>query len=918
MEREKITFNVNGVYKTLDVDPEKSLLDVLRKDFHLTGTKRGCDGGQCGACSVLVEGKLQLSCSIAIGKVGGKEVMTIEGLGTPDHLHPIQEAFVEAGAIQCGFCTPGMIIATKSLLDKNPRPSIEEVKKALVWNLCRCTGYVKIFDAVMLASQRLAGSPTKPRSQSERNCVGKNIPMLDAVEKATGLAKYGDDLWFPDMLYGKVVRSPYAHAEILGIDVEAASTMPGVCAIITAEDITGPNLYGRFIKDDPVLCRDRVRFVGDPVALVVAGTEKQAEEASARVKVNYRPLPTTFDAMEALTETAPKLHLTGNICSEKKIVTGDTERSFKESDYVLQKTYITHFAEHAYMEPEAGVGYIDEEGRIVVVAGTQSPHFTQSEIAYALGLEKDQVRVIQATTGGGYGGKHEVAIHCLLALAVLHLRRPVKIRYTRQESMATTCKRHPFRMDLKVGAKKDGSLCALQANYIANTGAYTESGPGVFTRALLHTNGPYHFPNLDISITGVFTNNPSAAGMRGFGVPQVALAIESHLDQIAQDIGLDPWELRYKNAYTSENILPTGHRIPGNVQIRKCLEVLKPYYDKIKADVADRNRKSNLIRYGVGLAATMYGIGQTGILFPSRVKVYLEEDGTLVVRAGVADVGQGAVTGLVQIAADEFGVPFHRVRIFSTDTLTEPDSGPTAASRQIFFTGKVVCSALKKLKQMMSDVATQIFEREVEKINLVYSEEGTFVFPDEDPKLSLPIFEFLKMAERKGVILEAEDIYNPGLTYYDHKSQKGQPYPAYTYATQVVEVSVNEKTGKTEVLRVVAAQDVGRAINPKMVEGQLEGSILMGIGWALKERFIPGETESFATYPIPCCKEVPEIITLLVEEDEPGAPFGAKGVAEAAMVPTAPAILNAIANATGIRLYEIPVDVKQLVRKGER
>jgi CO/xanthine dehydrogenase Mo-binding subunit len=470
-------------------------------------------------------------------------------------------------------------------------------------------------------------------------------------------------------------------------------------------------------------------------------------------------------------------------------------------------------------------------------------------------------------------------------------------------------------MDLKVGVKKDGIFCALQANYFANTGAYTESGPGVFTRALLHTNGPYHFPNMDISIIGVFTNNPSAAGMRGFGVPQVALAIESHIDQIAQDIGLDPWEIRYRNAYTSERILPTGHKIPGNVEIRKCLEVIKPYYDKIKADVADKNRNSNLIRYGVGLATTMYGIGQTGILFPSRVRVYLEEDGTLVVRAGVADVGQGAVTGLAQIAADEFGAPFHRVKIFSTDTLTEPDSGPTAASRQIFFTGKVVCSSLKRLKKMMLDVAPLIFERRVEKITLVYSDEGTFIFPDEDRRLSLPISEFMNMANKSGVILEAEDIYNPGITYYDHKTQRGQPYPAYTYAAQVVEVSVNEKTSKIEVLRAVVAQDVGRAINPKMVEGQLEGSILMGIGWALKEKFVPGETESFATYPIPRTKEVPEITTILVENDEPGAPFGAKGVAEAAMVPTAPAILNAIADATGIRLYEIPVDVNRLVRK---
>jgi CO/xanthine dehydrogenase Mo-binding subunit len=739
--------------------------------------------------------------------------------------------------------------------------------------------------------------------------------MLDAVEKATGLAKYGDDLRFPDMLYGKVVRSPHAHAEILGIDDKEALDMPGVCAILTGEHITGPNLSGRFVKDQPVLCRDRVRFVGDPVALVVAETERQAEEASARVRVNYNPLPAIFDVSEALIETASKLHPEGNICSEKKILTGDIKKGFVESEYILHQTYETPFAEHAYIEPEAGVGYIDEEGRVVVSAGTQSPHFTQIEIAYSLGLEKNEVRVIQPKIGGGFGGKHDVAIHCLLGLAALKLRRPVKIRYSRKESMTATCKRHPFRMDLKVGVKKNGSLYAIEANYIANTGAYTGVGIGVFTRTMLHATGPYYFPNVSVCVKGVFTNNPSAGGMRGFGVPQVALAIESHIDQIAQDIGIDPWELRYKNAYTSEHILPTGHPIPGNVGIRKCLEVIKPHYVAMKSDVTKRNKDSNDVRYGVGIGAAMFGIGNTGILFPSRVQVYLEEDGILVVRAGVADVGQGTITGLSQIAADKFGIPFNKVKMFSTDTLTEPDSGPTAASRQIFFTGKVICGALEKLKKMMLDIAPQIFERRVEKITLAYSDEGGFIFPDEDRGLSLPIYDFVNMAKKKGRILEAEDIYDPGLTYYDHKTQKGWPYPAYTYVTQVVEVAINENTGKVDVLRVIVAQDVGRAINPKMVEGQLEGSILMGIGEVLKRKFLPGKTDSFATYPIPRSTEVPEITTILVENDEPGAPFGAKGVAEAAIVPTWAAIINAIAHATGVRFNEIPVDVNRLIRR---
>ncbi|UCE35359.1 MAG: molybdopterin-dependent oxidoreductase [Deltaproteobacteria bacterium] len=911
----KINFILNSEITEVEVDPKRSLLDVLREDLHLTGTKRGCDGGECGACSVLVNGKIRLSCSIPVGKIAGKEILTIEGLGTQDNLHPIQEAFIETGAIQCGFCTPGMILATKALLDKNPSPSLVETKKALARNLCRCTGYVKIFDAVRLASKRMEDPKISPRYEPEENVVGKNVPMLDAAGKATGTAKYGDDLFFPEIVYAKVVRSPYAHAELRGIDTRPALTMPGVHAVFTAADITGPNAYGQFVKDWPVLCRDRVRFLGAPVALVVADTEKQAIEACSRVEVDYRPLPPVFDALEAMIETSPKLYPAGNICSVNRITTGNVESGFEESEHILEKTYATHFVEHAYMEPEAGVGYIDEDGRVVVSAGTQKVHDVQSEIAYALNLKKEQVRVIQTKTGGGFGGKHEIEMHCLLALAAFKLRRPVKIRYSRKESMATSTKRHPFRLDLKIGVRKDGMLSAISSHSIANTGAHAGPGPGVFARALLHATGPYHFPNADVSVTGVFTNNPPAGGMRGFGVPQVAFAIESQLDQLAQELGMDPWELRHKNSYTSEHILPTGHALLGNVEIRKCLEVIKPYYDSIKADVAKKNGSSNGIRYGLGLAAAMYGIGMTGVQFPGRALVSFGEDGILVVRAGVADMGQGSLTGLSQMAADEFGIPFHKVKIFSTDTLTEPDSGPTAASRQMFFTGKVVCGAIQKIKDMMVEVSSQIFKRRVEKLAIRYAAEGALIYPEDERRLAISIENFVNLARKRGVILEAEDIYDPGVTSFDHETGRGQPYPAYTYATQVTEVSVNESNGKIEVLRVIAAQDVGRAINPRIVEGQLEGSIVMGIGPVLGEKFILGKTESFATYPIPRSTDIPEITTILVENDEPGAPFGAKGVAEAALVPTAPALLNAIANATGVCFNEIPVDVNRLIRK---
>ena len=898
---ERILLKVNGELRELTMDPQKSLLKVLRYDLHLTGTKCGCDGGQCGTCSVLMGPKLVLSCQIPVGEVRGREITTIEGLGSPDHLHPIQDAFIQAGAIQCGFCTPGMILATKALLDKDPRPSEEEIKRGLSRNLCRCTGYVKIIEAVKLVSRLLPG--LQPGMMSpQRGAVGQSIPLRDAQKKATGLAQYGDDLFFPGMLYGKVVRSTQAHAQILSIEIAEASACPGVRAILTSQDIPGSNAYGRFVKDQPVLCAERVRFPGDPVALVIAETEEQAEQAMTQVRVRYGPIPVTLDSLESLKETTSPIFSAGNLCAEKKLRSGDVAQGFQESDIVVQRIYQTHFVEHAYLEPEAGIGYIDERGRITVMAGTQNPYVVHQEVTQILDLQPDQVRIIQPTTGGGFGGKQDLAIHALLALATLKLRRPVKIRYSRRESMATTSKRHPYRMDLKVGAKKDGTLLSIQAHYLANTGAYTGNAPAVFARSLFHIPGPYHFPHVDLSIKGVFTNNPSAGAMRGFGVPQVTLSLECHLDELAQQLGMDPWELRYRNALTAEHILPTGHRIPGKVEMRRCLETIKPYYEQLKRENIDQKPPRG-IRHGVGLAAGMYGIGLTGLRFPGRARVSLDEDGILVIRTAVADLGQGVLTTLAQIAADGFGFPVQKTQVFCSDTLTDPDTGPTSASRQIYFTGNAVLRGLEKLRSIILQLAPQIFEQPVAQVSFsdhVIAIEG-------NPLSAMPLAEFVRMAKEKGGKLEVEEVYEPEDITVDPETGKGRPYPAYTFAAQVAEVAVQEKTWEVQVKRVVAVQDVGRAINPQIVEGQIEGCIMMGIGWTLKEIFEPGKTDSFAKYPLPRSIEVPEIKIILVETNEPGAPFGAKGVGECPILPTTPAILNAVAQATGARFYEIPL-----------
>ena len=902
---ERIRLKVNGEFRELTVDPQKSLLKVLRYDLRLTGTKCGCDGGRCGTCSVLVGPKLVLSCQIPVGKVGGRKITTIEGLGSPDHLHPIQEAFIQAGAIQCGFCTPGMILATKALLDKNPQPSEEEIIRGLARNLCRCTGYVKIIEAVKLASEFLFGLQ-RGFVSSQRGAVGQSIPLLDAHKKATGLAQYGDDLFFPGMLHGKVVRSTQAHARIRSVEIAEASACPGVQAILTSQDIPGSNAYGSFVKDQPVLCAARVRFAGDPIALVIAETEEQAEQAVTQVRVHYEPLPVSLDPLESLQETTSPLHPGGNLCAEKKLFSGDIAQGFQESDKVIQRIYQTHFVEHAYLEPEAGIGYHDEKGRITIIAGTQNPYVVHQEVTQILSLQPDQVRIIQPTTGGGFGGKQDLAIHALLALAAFKVRRPVKIRYSRRESMTTTSKRHPYLMDLKVGAKKDGTLLSIQAHYLANTGSYTGNAPPVFARSLFHIPGPYYFPHVDLSLKGVFTNNPSAGAMRGFGVPQVTLALECLLDELAKELGMDPWDLRYRNALTAEDILPTGQKIPGKVEMRRCLEAIKPYYEDFKKENINTKPPQG-IRRGLGLAAGMYGIGFTGVRFPGRARVSLEEDGTLVIRAAVSDLGQGVVTTLTQIAADGLGFPVQKTQVFCADTLTDPDTGPTSASRQIFFTGNAVLRGLERLRSIILQLAPQIFEQPVAQV--CFSADAIAI--EGKPLSAMPRSEFVRMAKEKGQKLEIEEIYEPEDIALDPKTGKGRPYPAYTFAAQVAEVDVQEITGKVQVKRVVAVQDIGRAINPQIVEGQIHGCILMGIGWALKEVFVPGKTDSFAQYPLPRSIDVPKIKIILVETNEPGAPFGAKGVGECPILPTAPAILNAVAQATGVRSFKIPLRIRR-------
>ncbi|MBF7084462.1 molybdopterin-dependent oxidoreductase [Desulfallas sp. Bu1-1] len=548
-----------------------TLVDVLREKLGLTGTKKGCNSGECGACTVLLDGQPVASCVLPALKAQGKQIITVEGLGTAKELHPLQKAFLVHGAVQCGFCTPGMLMSAKALLDKNPSPTPEEIKMAISGNLCRCTGYKKIIDAVMAAAAELRGEKTITMPTVGEQVVGSSVPRVDGIPKVTGQAKFADDLSFPNMLYAKVLRSAHAHALIKNINTKRAKALPGVIAVLTADDVPGRNGYGIHIKDQPVLAKDKVRHYGDAVAVVAAETLKIAEQALELIEVDYEPLPGVFTVEDALKPGAPKIHPNGNLVLHRKVYKGDIEKGFQEADVIIEDTFKTPMVEHAYIEPEAGIGVYDG-GKIIVYAVSQGVHYHRSEIAANLNYPVSKIRVVQTTTGGGFGGKIDNSVHILVALLALKTGRPVKLTYTRAESIIASTKRHPFTMRYKLGARKDGKLVAAEVEIYGDTGAYNSYGTAVLTRVATCALGPYEVPNVKIDTYTVYTNNPVSGAMRAFGAPQAAIAHEAIMDELAKKIGISPVEIRRINAFRKGSATPTGQILNDGVGILETIE----------------------------------------------------------------------------------------------------------------------------------------------------------------------------------------------------------------------------------------------------------------------------------------------------------------------------------------------------------
>ena len=904
-----VQLSVNGEPVQAQVSPDLNLMDFLREYVGLTGTKNGCNSGQCGACSVILNGKLRRACLVRMSKVDGCSVETIEGLSSKGDLHPLQYTFVEQGAVQCGFCTPGMIMASKALLDRNPEPSADEIKTAFKVNnnLCRCTGYINIINAVQSAGEMLRKGETPPAIVPEGDQVRTTLLTQDAIGLVTGRTLFGDDFRLEGMLHAKILWAEYPHAEILDIDTSQAEAMQGVELVLTAKDVPGKNQCGIIERDQPAWAEDRVRYIGDAVATVYAQTLGIADAALNKIKVNYKVLPGVFTPQDAARPDAPKIHAKGNLAHHASIERGDVDAAFEECAVIVEGDYTTPFIEHGFLEPESGIAYPTPDGGVVLKMGTQCAFDVRTQLSEIMDLPEEKIRVVQLPMGGAFGGKEDLIIEQHLALGAYKTGKPVKLVLTREESLRVHVKRHPTWLHYKTGAAEDGRILALETKVIADAGVYMSLTFDVLENMLVFGAGPYYVPNLRLDGWAWHTNNVLSGAMRGFGANQVAIALEQQLDEIGRELGIDPFELRLINGLDVGLPSAADHVMTkGVVSIKETIAAARDEFAKHPLPKSNGNKK---IGFGVGCGVKNIGYGHA-LTERAGAIIQLGTDGSVEVRHSQHEYGQGAKTGLAQIVTMELGVPIPEISIIGPDTAQTPPTGPTTASRQTFMTGNATLMACRALKEEVFSRAAEYVEQEPHKLVL----DGSKVV---DPESGRSV-ELSELGEKFVV----QKTYHPSATaalLENEPSHYGQPdfetrptHWCYAYNTQVAVVEVDTSSGAVKVLTVISANDLGKVLNKAAVEGQIHGGVMMGLGYALSEQFIVEEginlTDTLRKCGIPAADRAPEIIPALVEVPHPEGPLGAKGFAEAPSLATAPAILNAIYDATGVRITDIPAD----------
>lgn len=880
-----VRFSVNGRNVAVAEPPDARLADVLRDTLRLTGTKIGCNAGDCGACTVLLDGKQVCACLVPLAQVAGRTVVTVEGLERDDWLSTLQRAFQRVGAAQCGICTPGMLMAASELLARKPQPKEAEVMDALGGVLCRCTGYRKIVEAVMLAT----GDVPHKKPPRAGLAVGARLEKVDGAAKLRGQEKFGADGIPVDALWLRVVRSPHHAASFVLGDLGAfLANSPGLRCILTAKDVPGRNGFGIYptIKDQPVLADGQVRFRGEAV-LALVGERKAVETIDpATLPIDWSEISPILEPDQATKPKARRIHddRAGNLLVEGKVVQGKASDVLAASDVVEEIAFETRFVEHAYVEPEAGWALRRDDG-IEVHVTTQTPYMDREEVAGVLGIGEDRVRIVPTACGGGFGGKLDQSVQPLVALAAWLTGKAVACTYSRPESMASTTKRHPARIAAKMACDKSGRLTASDFDGVFNTGAYASWGPTVAGRVPIHAGGPYRFRAVDHRARAIFTNLAPSGAFRGFGVPQAALAHEALIDRLAARVGMDALEFRFQNALRPGQVTPSGQKLGSSVGLVQCLEALRPKWIAAQKSVREFNATATRERRGVGLGAMWYGIGNTALSNPSIMRAGLAADGRITLYSGAVDIGQGSNTIMSQIAADALGCPVEQLRLMTGDTALTADAGKTSASRQTFVSGKAAELAAKDLRAKI----------------LRHANIGP------DTVIDFAALDLSRLAaDASGDVLVGEGRFDPPTEALDANGQ-GVPYATYAFAAQMAEVEVDLDLGTTKVRKIVAAHDVGKAINPTQVEGQIEGGIAQGLGLALMEEWWPGRTDNLHDYLVPTIGDVPPIETILIECAEPLGPSGAKGVGEPGLVPTAPAILAAIRMATGADIREVPM-----------
>ena len=857
------SFFVNGCQ--VSTSKKQSLLRFLRDEMHLTSVKDGCSQGACGACTVLIDGETCKACVLQTDRLEGRSIITVDGLSKWES-EVYTYAYGEAGAVQCGFCIPGMIMCTKGLLDRNPDPTEEEIKYALRNNYCRCTGYVKIIAAVKLAAKIMRAGKI-PAAGADDWLLGSRVHRLDVEEKVLGYGKYPDDYYLDGMCYGTALRSKYPRARVLSIDTTAAKALPGVIDVFTAADIPGENKIGHLKHDQYTMIPvgGLTHYLGDAIALVAAEDMETAEKAKKLIKVEYEVLPAVHNIQEAAAEGAPLVfdEETTNVQAYKHVSRGNADEAISKAAHVISHHFETPWTEHAFLEPECAVAYIDDDGDVMIISTDQSAYCTFHESSLMLGTDK--VKCQNALVGGGFGGKEDMTVQHLAALITYLTRRPVKVRLTRAESLLVHPKRHHFEMDFTMGCDEEGHIMGVKAKVASDTGAFASLGGPVLERACTHAAGPYAYENFEIEGRAYYTNNPPAGAFRGFGVTQTCFATETLLNMIADEIGITPWEIRYRNAIRPGGVLPNGQIVDESTGLVETLEAVKEEYEAALAAGKP-----------VGIACAMKNAG-VGVGIPDwgRVKLIVEEDAKLHIYSGASCIGQGLGTVLVQMTVTNTDLTRDDIVYERSNTWIAPDSGTTSGSRQTMITGEACRRACEKLMEAKgSDKSLK---------DLI----GQEFYGD-----------YLAKTDPLGA-----DVPNP------------VSHVAYGYATQVC--ILNEKTGKID--RMIAAHDVGKAVNPLSCEGQIEGGVVMSIGYAVREKYPIDENckpiEKYGSIGLIRAHEIPKIDAIVIDKPGLNVACGAIGIGEITSIPTAPAITDAYYRYDGSRRYVLPIDNTPYERK---